>query len=472
VSRRTSCGTAGLFLIPWVLLGACRPTPPEAFPPEPVRNLLVICIDTLRADHLRSYGYPRETTPRLDALATEGAVLERTYAHSNWTIPATASLLTSLLPSEHGAGLEGEIRNLGEAVPLQLREEVRTLGQILAEASIRTGLFSGNPYLSGRFQRGFDAVDVARQDATTLTNKAVDWLREASASRFFLYMQYMDLHQPVEPPEPYFYYFKAASGGERGEKHKGWSFGRLNDGNSLDFQRFQDHKIALYDGALRYVDSEIERLLGVLEESGALADTLVVVTSDHGEEFWDHFELERDLGGDPREIWGIGHGHSMFQELLHVPLIVWGRPVASGERYDCEIGHVDVAPTLLALLGMEPLPDMRGKSLARLVVGQEGASCPDVPVVAESPAYGPDARAVIWRRRKLVERHDGVELLFDLRSNPGETHNLATAEPDTVNGLRLLLELDVRAAGERARDEQMDFDEDTIEELRALGYLN
>ena len=243
----------------------------------------------------------------------------------------------------------------------------------------------------------------------------------------------------------------------------------MTDPDSPDFQSFRRHKIALYDGALRFVDREIERLLDGLDEFGGLAGTLVVITSDHGEEFWDHAETERQAGDDPRGIWGVGHGHSLFEELLRVPLVFWGQQIAEGITLDCPIGQIDIAPTVLELLAIARGPDMRGLSLIELLIeGSEAVGCPEVPFVADAIAWGPESRAVIWKGIKLIERGDGV-MLFDLRSDPGESRNLASDRPQLVAALRSMLRDQVDEIGQLG--EPMIIDDETLKNLRTLGYL-
>jgi arylsulfatase A-like enzyme len=441
-------------------------------------NVIVLCVDTLRADHLSAYGYGRATTPRLDALARRGMLFESALAAAPWTVPSVGSLLTSLYPGEHGAAVEGEVRHLEEQSPAQLRPEVRTVADLFHAAGLRTGLFSGNPYLWGRFQRGFDTAVAERQTAAELTDRAIAWLgsqgmngKGGGASRsgkpFFLYLQYMDLHQPIEPPEPYARHFAVDLGGERGAAHSSWSFERQSDLGDLEFRRFRAHKIALYDGALLYVDAEIGRLLDAVAALGRGDDTLVVVTADHGEEFWDHADAERQMGGDPRGIWGVGHGHSLFQELLHVPLIVAGPGWPAGRRVPCGVSLLDVAPTVLAATGLSPLPEMRGTSLARF---QAEGACAQAPLAAESTAYGPDARALLWSGWKLIERGGAGPALYDLARDPDERHDLAGCRPRTLAALSGLLahQLAPRAGG---RGDVLPPDPETARQLRSLGYL-
>ncbi len=440
------------------------------------RNVIVVCIDTLRADHLSAYGYGRGTTPRLDALARRGMLFEHALAAAPWTVPSVGSLLTSLYPVEHGAAVDGEVRQLDEQTPAQLRPEVETLGDILHGAGLRTALFSGNPYLWGRFQRGFDTAVAERQTAAELTDRAIAWLggrSRVSHRPFFLYLQYMDLHQPIEPPAPYADHFAVDLGGERGSAHSNWSFDRQSDLGDLDFRRFRAHKVALYDGSLLYVDAQIGRLLDAVEALGGRGDTLVVVTADHGEEFWDHAEAERQMGGDPRGVWGVGHGHTLFQELLHVPLIVAGPGWPSGRRVPCGVSLLDVAPTVLAGLRLPPRPAMRGASLGRFLgaPAADGA-CAEatLPLAAESPAYGPTARALVWSGWKLIEREGAGPALYDLASDPDERHDLAGCRPRTLAALSGLLAHEL-APRRQARAEIQPPDEETTRQLRSLGYL-
>jgi len=474
--RRAARAAATLATL--VACAACssrEPEPPHP-PPGPARNLVVICIDTLRADHVGVYGYSRETTPFIDSLAGGGTVFANAYAQSNWTVPATASLLTSLYPAEHGAGIEGEVRLLGDDTPLlQMRQGVETLGTGLSRAGFRTGLFSANPFLFGRFKDGFDTAEVGRKGAGELTTAALHWLDQAPDGPFFLYLQYMDLHQPMEPPAPFVNLFPVTEGGARGPEHADWNYGRLKNQRDLDdpaFRRYRAHRIALYDGALRYVDEEVRRLYRRLEQTGRARQTLLVITADHGEELWDHALEEWATGKDPRGIWGIGHGHTMYEELLRTPLVVHGPGVAERRTVACPVRHIDVVPTVLDLLGLPPFPQARGRSLVSQLDQSAGAKeCSEVPLIAESPAYGPDSKSVIWKGRKLIVRSDGAEFLFDLRSDPGERRNLATLQPHLATGLRTILERELARAPGPVRSEALPIDEETRRELRALGYL-
>jgi arylsulfatase A-like enzyme len=447
-------------------LAAAGCGPPAA--PAPARNLVVVVIDTLRADRVGAYGHDRDTTPAVDDLAARGVLFEDAAAHSNWTVPATASLLTSRYPSEHGAGVPGEVKHLGKTPPNQIAAGVESLGEVLRDAGFATGLFSANPYLYGSFQRGFQVAEVEWIDAGALTDRALAWLR-AGDGRFFLYLQYMDLHQPVRPPQPWFDWYKIAGEGHA-ERHTDWWYLDLDDPSDPKFQLYRAHKMALYDGALRYVDHQIGRLLEALEESGAADDTLIVVTSDHGEEFWDHWQAGRALRDDPRGIWGVGHGHTMYEELLHVPLVLAGPDLAEGRRSGCPVRHLDVAPTVLARLGVPAPREMRGDDLTPLLGRGEAAPCERRPQIAESPAYGPESSAITLGRRKVVERAPAFRLLFDLRDDPGERQDLSGDREDVASALAAALDSEL-AGLPQGRGETMEIDAETEAALRALGYL-
>jgi arylsulfatase A-like enzyme len=433
----------------------------------------MICIDALRADHVGAYGYGRPTTPNIDAVARGGALFERAAAQSDWTVPATASLLTGVYPSNHGAGIGGRVRFLrGTTLPHPIANEAETVAETLHSLGFRTGLFSANPFLYGSFTRGFDVAQVRRTDGTSLTDAALRWLRGNPAARTFLYLQYMDTHHPLNPPEPYYGRFAVPGGGKRGPKHERWSYVRQRDLQAPDFRNYRAHKLALYDGALCYVDSEIGRLLTALRELRVDAETLVVITSDHGEEFWDHAEIERALGGDPRGLWGIGHGHSMFEELLHVPLILRIPDAEGPMRIPCAVRHIDVVPTVLDLLGQRALPGMRGQSLRGFLDGQRThQGCPALAQIAESPAYGPNTRSITWDQTKLVVRKDGVRLLFDLRRDPTERVDLYARQPQLAGRLQQDLMRQLGAAPRVRERAAPEYSAETLRELRALGYV-
>jgi len=438
------------------------------------RNVLVLCVDALRADHVGAYGYGRPTTPAIDALAERGAAFEFALAASNWTVPAVASLFTSRYPSEHGATLADEVKNLDVQPPGELRPAVETVAEILRSKGFETAFFSANPFLRDSLARGFVTARTETRQADGLVDDVLAWLSEAGPAPFFAYVHFMDLHQPIQVPQPFFTLFPSDDGGERLAKHGGWGgFGRRANFDDPKFLAFRSHRIAVYDGAIRFVDTQVHRLLAALDAASRLEDTLIIVTADHGEELWDHAREERAQGADPRGYAGIGHGHSMYQELLRVPLVVSGPGVAHGRRVNCPTSHLDVVPTLLDLLGIAPPPSLRGSSRSALLRrGAAPEDCVRAPLFAESPAYGPATRVVVERPLKLIARSGAPPLLFDLSRDPGERTDLAAARPETVAALakRLADALPIEVAERPVR--QLALDAETRERLLSLGYLS
>jgi len=434
--------------------------------PPPAEHLIVLCLDTVRADHLSTYGYSSATAPTLDALARRGILYRDAASPSNWTVPAVASLFTSLDPEEHGAFVPGDVRQLSaDSPPGQMHAELETLAERLARAGFATGLFSGNPFLYGSFKDGFDTVAVERTDAASLVDLSLEWWRAAEEKRRFLYLQFMDAHEPSRPPDAYFQLFRVPSGLPREERHAGWAHGRQTQFDAADFKEFRAQRIAAYDGAIRYIDAEIARLLAGIEHATPGARPLLIVTSDHGEEFWDHAEQQATWRDDPRGLWGIGHGHTLFEELLHVPLIVVGPGYPEGIELDCPVSLLDLYPTALASLGLPLPPGLRGLPLPT----RGGATCSPRSLAASQPAYGPISRSLRYREWKLIEREGLPTQLFDLARDPGEHVDLAATQPAVVDTLSR--ELERRLGSAAAPGATPEISEETLRELRALGYL-
>ena len=444
-------------------------------------NVILVCIDTLRADHVGFCGYTRDTTPCIDSIAMRGTVTGNAVAQSPWTVPSVASIFTGCYYSTHHAGLPGSVKNLDETAPNRISPDIEMLAEILKRNGYSTGLFSANPFLIGRFQDGFDRADVGSEPADRLFQKAWEWITTQSGPSFFLHIQPIDLHHPINPPEEFFHFYPAKSGGERGVEHEGWRHSKQDDLSDPVFLSFRDHKIAVYDGALRFVDTQVGWFIDSLDARGLLDNTLVIITSDHGEEFWDHAEEERKQGTDPRGFWGIGHGHTMYQELLRVPLIFSGPGVRTGESISGAVRLIDIVPTLLDYCGI-PLPArVGGESLFGTIRGGVTGFFHRVAlnvkreteiIISESPAYGPDSRMILEGNRKLVLTESASSLLFDLNEDPEEKNNIAKDEPETVrqmtNTLRTLFPVRETVP---ENGEGLVIDSQTIHELRALGYL-
>ncbi|MBX3251785.1 MAG: sulfatase-like hydrolase/transferase [Myxococcales bacterium] len=420
---------------------------------RPTRNVLIYLVDTVRADKLRPWNpETRVQTPGLDRWVQRAAVFERGYTQENWTKPSVATLLTGLLPWQHTA-------TSGEAV---LPRSVEMLSETLQGAGFHTGAFVANGYVSDKFgfQQGWRTWrnyirEGRRSAATFVAADVLEWLDARPQDRpFFLYVHTIDPHVPYIPPEETLalydgedYHGPVDFTNDRGllEKIKAGRL-RLND---RDKRRLE----ALYDGEITYHDTHFASILDGLERRGLRDDTLVVFTADHGEEFFDHDS--------------VGHGHSLYEELLHVPFVVRVPGIESPVRVAEPVGLVDVVPTVLDALGREVPSELPGRSLLPLLRG-EVSDAPRVNVSGFMDGW----RAVIAGRYKLIQRTHRRWTLFDLEADPGETRDLAAERPHTVRYLRGLLGLSLRGAtAGRHRAERTEIDPETDAQLRALGYI-
>jgi arylsulfatase A-like enzyme len=458
---------AALLALAWALGTGCgdrvsvAPEPPTPTATAPAAapggrpSIVLVTIDTLRADHVGAYGYPRPTTPHLDALAAAGARFETAYAVSSTTLPSHATLFTSRYPDEHGVLKNG----------LPLPADVPTLAERLRAHGYETAAFVSSFVVERRFglARGFDHYDddfrgadhsspirnweghaldapYDRRGAAT-TDRALAWLAARSDDRpFFLWVHYFDPHGPYDPPPP----------------HRD-AFLETADPTS------PRHAIDLYDGDVHYADAQLGRLLAAT----APRAPLTIVTSDHGEGLWDHGWLE--------------HGVFLYEEMVRVPWVVhWPGTIAPGRVVGGLAAHVDLAPTLSGLLGLELVPEPRGRDLSSVLRG-EAAPDPDRAVHLQRRHYDPMRRghlrvagskhAIRVGDWKLIVSPGelGFEL-FDLARDPAERHNLAGLRPDRLQALHARLGRWHEAQVARPVAPVAP-DADARARLRALGYV-
>lgn len=464
-----------------VLVAGLSACPRGAAPPEARPNIVVVLIDTLRRDHLSTYGYDRTTTPFIDSLSANGLVFDDAVSQAPWTGASMASLWTSRYPSEVGGTIrpdEDGVRFLGRTASENLTRTVPTLAELLRSEGYRTIAVLANGYAGASLGllRGFDSRWQKRVSADKLTDAAIEKLDaegDTPGDRpFFLYLHYIDTHEPLQPPEPYASLFATGKAEPHDWTLRGWRFDKRSDDRTTpEFTRFRDHKLALYDGAIRFVDAQVQRLAEHIEKRGDGDDTVFVIASDHGEEFWDHAEFQKDVHLDPRGIAGVGHGHSLFAELTGVPLVLHGPGVPKGRVREL-VRNIDLAPSLLGLAGLEgPPPSMRGIDLVEAV---RAGSIPTLSAYTENIAYGPEAQSLQAAGFKLIRYTDArtprKEFLFDLTADPAERQDVADEHPDTAKQLRTKLEETVATLAPGPRPTSV-IDEETAEQLRALGYM-
>jgi arylsulfatase A-like enzyme len=365
--------------------------------------VVVYLVDTLRADHTTPYGYTRDTTPELERFAGDAVVFEQAISHASWTKPAVASLFTSLLPGRHRA--------------VQLRDQLDpghvTLAEMMEAKGYATGAAVANSVIYGQgtnFEQGFDFYAGLHGEgdrpsklveAAGVVDAALRFLDARRGFPTFLYVHTMDPHVPYAPPSPF---------DRKYEPHPTPDHPAVDPRSDYKEPKDRERMIAQYDGDVAYGDQEFGRFVRELQARGLYDDALVVFMADHGEEFLDHGQFL--------------HGKSVFDELIHVPLIVKfpGRRDA-GTRVKAQVQVVDVLPTVLESQGLpvpEP-PHIAGRPLQGAVRG----TGPEPPAVSEISHRGFVAHGMRTRRDKYVRRFNPQEdeLYFDLARDPGEQTN-------------------------------------------------
>lgn len=446
-------------LVPLAFLGCGDrgAEPVAATTPAPVErpNLILLVIDCLRGDALSVAGYERPTTPNLDALAAEGTTFLRAFAQGSWTRPSLPTILTGLYPSEHG------LLDLGDddaAHAQALDEGIETMAEQLAAAGYATAMFGEQHKLAPRFGlgQGFEVWHHRSGGAPNIHRKAVEWAASQGDRPFFEYLHYLELHWPYCPPQE-----------TRGRFDEGrptvdlcadWRGlrNRINAGEH-ELDEGERHAMrARYDEELLALDAEIGKLFADLKAQGLWDETLIVVTSDHGEEFHEHG--------------GWFHGQSLHDELVHVPLLVkppasWRAP--AGQRLDGLAETRDVSATLLAAAGLAPPPGT--VDLRPWVRGERAGEAPRPFAVSESIGQVSLRTA---NARLIVDREGGGQELFDLEADPGAQRDVAATDPTRAAELRRRLAEWRRALQPPRHGKVVEVDEETRQGLEALGYVN
>ncbi len=431
---------------------ACRPADPRT-------NVVIVTLDTTRADHLSCLGGRPGTTPHLDALAARSALFARAYSDSNVTNPSHVSIMTGLRAIDHGV--------MNHLTPIP--EAVDTLPEAFQRAGYATGGFVSSRHVGPDLGwAGFDALPKLKYErsARETTDLALAWLREVEDRPFFLWVHYWEPHMQYQPPPAlaarYYSGDRTAGSGPRLADHPYFrALPREGVLAWLGDTRDPAWAPALYAAEIHQTDAEVGRLLDALE-AAAGERTLIVVTGDHGESLGEH---------------GIYYAHTgLYEPQLAVPLIVhW--PGAPPRRSDALASGLDVAPTVAELTGV-PLADRRmaGVSLAREVRGEPdpGLAAPRSLVHQNAHNLAVAVRdgdwKLIWPLGKDHPLLSGPPELYHLRDDPGETRDLAAAEPERVEALRRQIERWI-ALGPIDRGTVPHLDPEAVERLRALGYL-
>jgi arylsulfatase A-like enzyme len=439
---------------------------------KPARNVVVLLVDTLRASKLQSY-YPktRVKTPAIDGFVSEGTLFERAQAPENWTKPSVASVLTSLHPATHRTKEDAS----------KLPASALMLSEVYQKAGFKTASFIANGYVSNAFgfDQGWDYYtnyirEQRNTNASNVFGEAESWIEKNKDGRFFVYIQTIDPHVPYDPPAEFLEMYDPAP--YKGQVQNRRTHLMLDDAkkNPKKYtftQRDKERIEALHDGEISYHDLHFGKFLVKLRELGLDDDTLIVVTSDHGEEFQEHGS------------WG--HGHSVYQELLGVPLIFrWPGVIPAKTRIAPVVSTMDIGPTVLEAAGVA-IPDaFEGRSLLGFMRGD----WPTAPYVAFSDFL--DHRRVIrggdW---KMIIRGNLSQIMFDLGNDyweqnelDGSGHPIAQRYLRTLHGQFLGAEQRGRwlaassvASGKNKpalTEEKQEMTPELCRQLVALGYIS
>jgi len=453
-------GVAALAVVVCAVMG-CEPGESRPRPKGP--NVLIVLVDTLRADKLGCYGNDLGLTPTIDGLAAEGVRFENAFAHAPWTLPSCGSLFTSALPSCHGGG-----GYLGQAFTA-VREDQPTLAEAFQRAGYQTAAFVNVMFLDPKFglKRGFTHYDFTRprnnmgeRKATPTTDAATVWLKAHAGEPFFLVVHYFDPHLTYDPPAEYRKKYAMAIDHTRqpdlfGEARQ---MRALRQGaisiDAVPLERLE----RLYHGEVSYADREIGRLLGSLEGLGVREDTIVVFTADHGEEFGEHG--------------GFEHGHTVYDELLHVPLIIHYPRKLAARVIPTVVRHIDVGPTICELAGVEAPASFAGHPLSSLLEGRMSA---DRVAVSEGNMWGPTRACMRKDGYKLIRHSDtGNVELYKTAIDPGELLNLAgdREQADRVKEMAGELDQALREAAAAGGDgAALELTPAEKKNLDAIGYI-
>jgi arylsulfatase A-like enzyme len=427
-------------------------------------NIILISLDTLRADHLGCYGYQRNTSPNIDKFAEGAFLFENCIASSSWTLPSHASVFTGLHPSVHGA----EVHPWGPP----FAETERTFGEVARERGYLTAAYTEGLFVGASlgFAQGFELysdgelLEFPLRCAEVTFNSALEWLETYGNLRFFLFVHTYQIHDPYTPPRRFGEMFDkdyAETGGMRPRE-----------------VRSKEDKVrceALYDGEIAYTDDVVGNFLEQLQEMVLLDNTVVVIFSDHGEEFWEHG--------------GIEHGVTLYDEVLRVPLIVrLAGKDSPGGRVDRQVSLTDLYATVAELLGADDADPPDCMSLLPLVRGSQTRARYNRDVVVSQVCHRDSVLQRMtpeWRRyaiRTDTEKYIKVEKsrteeLYDLGEDPGEERDIAADNEQGLLEYRGLLDPFLRAVSSgRATLSESErsvtpLTEDDRRQLKALGYM-
>ena len=482
VERSRVVAAAGLFMV--VALAGLAASHDHAPPAAPAastaaldparqkRNVVLISLDSLRADHVGAYGYRRDTSPNFDRFAREGVLFRHAISTSSWTLPTHLTMFTGRSQVSHGVVVDTRV--LSKAIP--------TLGEIFHEAGYATAGFVSGPYVGGHYgyARGMDTyIDLSAQWgkgaearaavlSPEINEKALAWLDQEHKDPFFLFLHYFDIHYDFVPPPPYDTMFDPDYTGTM----DGRMFIERDDVNAKMPARDLEHIKALYDGEIRFTDEHVGRVLERIRSLGLLDSTVVMIVSDHGDEFFEHGNK--------------GHHRTVYDEVLRIPFALrlpGGKH--AGKSVDSQVTLLDVFPTLLDAAGFTPPADAEGESLVAWLRGDAAKRDAIFSDFYDKRGFNlqvarrtPEAKTIQHFNRITHPRRGSLEY-FELAGDAAESDNRADQHPAEVSAsveamtgwLEQQWHAHQRAESGAGGNASIEIDEETQKRLESLGYV-
>ncbi len=412
-------------------------------------NVVLITIDALRPDHLGCYGYKRATSPNIDKLAQDGVLFTQAISQTSWTAASLMSLLTSTYPSTH------KVDDWG----LVLDQSLVTLAETLKRKNYVTAWGGGGNWIykeipsSGRgFDYFFDAPEVEG-----LIEQILEWMVKFKNKKFFIWVHFFDFpHTPYLPPAPYNELFISAEAGKKLPIGKGaGGKGFIPDFAVVNHITDIEYYISQYDGEIAYIDEQLGRILDRLKTLNLDKNTLVIISSDHGESLGEH-------------NYYFQHGYYLYDQLLKVPLIIKGPKIPRGGVIDQQVQMIDIIPTILSFLKIKTDTEVEGISLLPVILGRENKQIYAFSEVSN----GLNLKSIRTDGWKLIYNLTDDEYeLYDLKNDAEETVNLAGIEKKQFEYLKVILEEWMNRPRPTVTPLKEPLDEQTKDRLRSLGYL-